>query len=74
MGPGHTAPAVEEVPIGPDPTVALNTGYALSKYVGSFPMASFTIFSLVFYLFFSFPSTTPPPHSNKIPPSKTNAS
>lgn len=32
MGSGHTSPSVPELPIGADPSVALNTGYALSKY------------------------------------------
>ncbi|KAH8656954.1 hypothetical protein BGZ60DRAFT_531819 [Tricladium varicosporioides] len=33
MGSGHTAPFVSELPIGPDPMVALSTGYAQSKYI-----------------------------------------
>ncbi|CAG8977856.1 hypothetical protein HYALB_00013133 [Hymenoscyphus albidus] len=33
MGPGHIASTVPEAPIGPDPTVALSTGYAQSKYI-----------------------------------------
>ena len=32
MGPGQTSLTVPEAPIGPDPTVALPTGYAQSKY------------------------------------------
>lgn len=34
MGAGHTAATVPETPIGGDPTVALGTGYAQSKYIG----------------------------------------
>lgn len=33
MGYGHTSPVVSEYPIGNDPTVALPTGYARSKYI-----------------------------------------
>jgi hypothetical protein len=33
MGPGHTSPVVSEDPIGKDPTAALPTGYARSKYI-----------------------------------------
>lgn len=36
MGAGHTSPTVPETPIGGDPTVALGTGYAQSKYIGKF--------------------------------------
>jgi thioester reductase-like protein len=37
MGPGHTSPTVPESPIGADPSVALSTGYAQSKYIGTTP-------------------------------------
>ncbi|RDW71374.1 acetyl-CoA synthetase-like protein [Coleophoma cylindrospora] len=33
MGSGHTLPTVSESPIGSDPSVALSTGYAQSKYI-----------------------------------------
>lgn len=35
MGPGYTGATVTEEVLGSDPTVALSTGYALSKYIGS---------------------------------------
>ena len=35
MGIGHTSPYVPETPIGDDLSVSLNTGYALSKYIGT---------------------------------------
>jgi hypothetical protein len=35
MGPGQISPIVPEEPIGSDPTVALSTGYAQSKYIGT---------------------------------------
>jgi thioester reductase-like protein len=35
MGAGHTSPTVAESPIGADPSVALSTGYAQSKYIGT---------------------------------------
>jgi len=38
MGIGHIAPTVPEVPIGDDPSVSLTTGYALSKYIGTFTL------------------------------------
>ena len=33
LGPGHASSTVPEQPIGSDPTVALSTGYAQSKYI-----------------------------------------
>jgi thioester reductase-like protein/acyl carrier protein len=33
MGPGHISRHVSEAPIGPDPSIALSTGYAQSKYI-----------------------------------------
>lgn len=35
MGPGQLSPTVPEEPISDDPTVALSTGYAQSKYIGT---------------------------------------
>ena len=42
MGPGQTSLTVPEEPIGSDPTVALTSGYAQSKYIGT----STSLFSL----------------------------
>jgi hypothetical protein len=36
MGPGHISPTVPESPIGADPSVALSTGYAQSKYISAY--------------------------------------
>ena len=35
MGKGFTSGKVPEQPLGDDPTVALETGYAQSKFIGS---------------------------------------
>src|SRR5271168_1546978 len=35
MGAGQTSLPVPEEPIGADPTLALNTGYVQSKYIGT---------------------------------------
>lgn len=37
IGLGQTSPTVPEEPIGSDPTIALSTGYAQSKYIGISP-------------------------------------
>lgn len=42
MGPGQTSHSVPEEPVGSDPTVALSSGYAQSKYIGT----STSVFSL----------------------------
>jgi thioester reductase-like protein len=34
MGEGRKSPTIPEEPIGSDPSVALSTGYAQSKYIG----------------------------------------
>ena len=49
MGAGQNSPIVHEEPIGLDPTVALPTGYAQSKYISTLlpftPTSSFTLSS-----------------------------